>query len=61
MPHYTTPTAQVFASDTGYVANIIDDIFAIDALATSSQQGAEEAIPVETVSAPQVLQPEYGI
>ena len=57
MPHYTTPTAQIFASDTGCVANIIDDRCAIDSLATSSQYGVEEAIPVEPISAPQVPQP----
>jgi putative ABC transport system ATP-binding protein len=44
----------------GRVANIIDDRCAIDALAASSQYGPEEAIPVETVSAPQVLEPAYA-
>ena len=42
------------------VANIIDDRCAIDTLATSNQYGAEEAIPVEPVSAPQVLKPAYA-
>ena len=44
----------------GRVANIIDDRCVIDALAASSQYGTEEAIPVETVFAPQVLQPTYA-
>jgi ABC-type taurine transport system ATPase subunit len=44
----------------GRVANIIDDRCAIDTLATSNQYGAEEAIPVEPVSALQVLKPAYA-
>jgi len=60
MQYYTTSIAQIFVSDTGRAVNIIDDRCAIYALATSSQYGAEETIPVEPASAPQALKPAYA-